>query len=167
MKIAFLDRDGTIIKDYPDSVWSSIDEPEFIEGSFEALRRIKALGYQIIIVTNQYLIDEGFIRQNDYELFAKKFIDLLSEQDIDVLDVFYCPHSRSSGCKCCKPEVGMIEKAIQKYPSINLASSFFCGDSYCDLELAEKFNLRFFGIELESNNSTKIRSIAEIPKLLV
>ncbi len=32
MKIAFLDRDGTIIKDYPDREWANIKTPEFLEG---------------------------------------------------------------------------------------------------------------------------------------
>ena len=34
MKVAFFDRDGTIIKDYPDSVWTGVDEPQFIETSY-------------------------------------------------------------------------------------------------------------------------------------
>ena len=29
LKIAFLDRDGTIIKDYPDEKWREIKEPEW------------------------------------------------------------------------------------------------------------------------------------------
>ena len=33
MKVAFLDRDGTIIKDYQDEEWRNISEPEFLEGS--------------------------------------------------------------------------------------------------------------------------------------
>ena len=35
LKIAFLDRDGTIIKDYPDEKWREIKEPEFLEGSID------------------------------------------------------------------------------------------------------------------------------------
>ena len=45
LKIAFLDRDGTLIKDYPDEKWREIKEPEFLEGSIEGLKRLKEMGY--------------------------------------------------------------------------------------------------------------------------
>lgn len=61
MKIAFVDRDGTIIEDYQDDVWSHIDEPVFLDGSLRALKEIIGKGYQIIIITNQYLINDGII----------------------------------------------------------------------------------------------------------
>ena len=44
MKVAFLDRDGTIIRDYPDEVWPSVAQPEFINGCIEGLRRLQDLG---------------------------------------------------------------------------------------------------------------------------
>ena len=53
LKIAFLDRDGTLIKDYPDEKWREIKEPEFLEGSIEGLKRLKEMGYDFIIITNQ------------------------------------------------------------------------------------------------------------------
>ena len=45
LKIAFLDRDGTIIKDYPDEKLREIKEPEFLKGSIEGLKRLKEMGY--------------------------------------------------------------------------------------------------------------------------
>ena len=53
MKVSFLDRDGTIIKDYPDREWGKIKIPEFLEGSIDALQHIKKQGFKIIIITNQ------------------------------------------------------------------------------------------------------------------
>ena len=35
MKVAFLDRDGTINRDYPDDIWSQIQYPEILPGAFE------------------------------------------------------------------------------------------------------------------------------------
>lgn len=66
MKIAFVDRDGTINKDYPDDDWRFIKEPEFLEGSIEALKEIRKKDYQIIIITNQYLINDGIITLLQY-----------------------------------------------------------------------------------------------------
>ncbi len=69
-----MDRDGTIIKDYPDEKWREIKEPEFLEGSIEGLKRLKEMGYYFIIITNQYLINDGIISLNDYQQFTGKFL---------------------------------------------------------------------------------------------
>ena len=66
MKVAFFDRDGTIIEDYPDNVWTEVKEPKFIEGAIEVLQNLIQLDYKIIIITNQYLINEGFITLDQY-----------------------------------------------------------------------------------------------------
>ena len=54
MKIAFFDRDGTIIEDYLDHEWTRIKRPIFIEGSINTLKEVIKKGYKIIIITNQY-----------------------------------------------------------------------------------------------------------------
>ena len=81
LKIAFLDRDGTLIKDYPDEKWREIKEPEFLEGSIEGLKRLKEMGYGFIIITNQYLINDGIISLNDYQQFTGKFLKKLKEEN--------------------------------------------------------------------------------------
>ena len=144
MKVAFLDRDGTIIKDYPDKEWTNIKSPEFLEGSIGALKYIKNKGFEIIIITNQYLIGEEIITLEDYKKFNDLFLKKLNQNNINVLDIFYCSHARSQGCNCIKPNSGLINQAIDKYSSIDLNQSFYVGDSVCDMQLANKFNLKFF-----------------------
>ncbi|MGI6664765.1 MAG: D-glycero-alpha-D-manno-heptose-1,7-bisphosphate 7-phosphatase [Christensenellaceae bacterium] len=144
MKIAFLDRDGTINKDYPDANWTEIMTPEFYPDTFSALRMIQKKGYEIIIITNQYLIGEGYISQAQYDAFTVQFLNAISEAHITVLDIFYCPHSRIENCRCCKPAPGMLEEALQKYPEIVLGKSFFAGDTDTDKQLAAHFALPFY-----------------------
>ncbi len=152
MKVAFLDRDGTINKDYEDSKWSFIKEPEILDGSIEGLLYLKRQGYTFIIITNQYIIGEGYITSDDYSRFHEKLIRILLDRGIHVLDTFYCPHSRMSGCRCSKPSPGLIEQAIAKYKNIDLNHSIFIGDSLSDFTLAKKFNLPFYGIKLQCEN---------------
>ena len=40
MKVAFVDRDGTINKDYEDAEWRYVDKPVFLNGSLEVLKQI-------------------------------------------------------------------------------------------------------------------------------
>ncbi|WP_252501770.1 HAD-IIIA family hydrolase [Sporosarcina sp. Marseille-Q4943] len=149
MKIAFFDRDGTIIKDYPDENWSAITQPEFLPGAIETLQQVMQKGFKIIIITNQYLINEGYISLEQYEEINREMLEVLTRHDVDILDVFYCPHGRREGCDCCKPQTGMIRQAIDKYPAIDLNESFIIGDSLVDMELAIRIDIVGFGINVE------------------
>lgn len=40
-KIAFLDRDGTINKDYPDNEWKYVKAPELLPGTINGLKLIQ------------------------------------------------------------------------------------------------------------------------------
>lgn len=164
MKVAFLDRDGTIIKDYPDEDWANIKSPEFLKNSIPALKFIKEKGFEIIIITNQYLIDEKIITLDDYKNFNDLFLKILNQHGIDILDVFYCPHSRNQNCDCMKPKPGLIIQALHKYPDIDLSKSFYAGDSPCDQQLSEHFDLDFYGINLKCKNS--ISSLKDIIKYM-
>ena len=106
MKAAFLDRDGTLCRDYPDAEWARVKEPELLPGAAAALRTLRALGYEIIIVTNQYTIGEGVITLAQYRAFADALLQRLRAASAEVLDTFYCPHARAAGCGCCKPRPG-------------------------------------------------------------
>lgn len=150
MKVAFLDRDGTIIEDYEDQLWRNITEPIFLNGTIDALKEIKLKGYEIIIVTNQYLINEKIITIEQYKDLTNKFVKRIKDNGVEILDIFYCPHSREEGCSCIKPKDGMIKKALEKYPGIDLEDSFIVGDSLCDVELGVKLGVKTFGIGLET-----------------
>lgn len=162
MKVAFLDRDGTIIKDYPDEKWRRIEAPEFLEGSIRGLKMLTDSGYEIIIVTNQYLIGEGFITFAQYDIFTEKFLKILASNGVRILDVFFCPHSRKEHCCCRKPAIGLIERALAKYPDIRLSESFFCGDSVCDMECAENAKVKFYGIQVGNDQIGNLSDLAGI-----
>jgi len=155
LKVAFFDRDGTIIEDYPDHKWTDIKNPVFLTDSIQTLKCVNQRGYEIIIITNQYLINEGFISLEQYNDSTAKMLNELSCHKIKVLDVFHCPHRRNEGCDCIKPHTGMIRQAIMKYPNINTEQSFMIGDSIVDVELAINMEMRGFGIRVESTSNIK------------
>lgn len=165
MKIAFLDRDGTINKDYPDHEWANVKEPELIKGSIEGIQNLIGLGYQIIIVTNQYIINDGIISFDDYERFTDKLLQIFIDNGIHVLDIFYCPHNDSNQCNCKKPKPGMILEALSKY-DIELEESIYCGDSESDDLLARQFNLPFFGINYESETCLSFKNLLEVSEYI-
>lgn len=166
MKVAFLDRDGTIVNDYEDSTWSRITKPEFIEGSISTLKQLQTLDYRLIIITNQYLINEGYISINQYHQFTSLMLEELIRHNIEITDIFFCPHAKREQCKCMKPETGMVEAALTKYPNINLSESLFIGDSPVDVELANQMNIKAFKIGSPYGNSTNVASLYDVQNKL-
>lgn len=167
MKIAFFDRDGTIIEDYPDHEWNGIENPIFIEGSINTLKEVIKKGYKIIIVTNQYIINEGYITIEQYHHINNQMINELKAQEIELLDIFYCPHGKDEGCTCIKPKTGMIMEAISTYPEIKLEECFMVGDSIVDVELAINMGIKGFGVGIGSNykqrNIYQLNTIKDLP----
>lgn len=166
MKIAFLDRDGTIIEDYEDEKWREIEKPVFLKGAIEALKIIKQKGYEIIIVTNQYLINERIITLDQYKKINQRFLNYLKANNIKVLDVFFCLHSKEEKCDCFKAKPGLIKQALEKYPNIDLSNSFIVGDSKSDVKLGKHFNLLCFGINVNNEGCINVESLKEIVKYI-
>ena len=164
MKIAFFDRDGTINFDYPDAHWRNIRVPELMPGATGAMSHVLGAGYQIIIVTNQYLIGEGIVTKAQYDAFTDALLRELGKSGIEILDIFYCPHARWEPCNCSKPGTGMIEAALRKYPDIDLAHSFLVGDSPGDIQLAQNVGIASYGICVPSAyvRHTMIENISEL-----
>lgn len=163
MKVAFLDRDGTIIKDYPDEKWSSIKHPEFLEGSIDGMQKLIANGYHIIIITNQYLISDGIITLDQYQQFTQEFLSICQNNNINILEIYFCPYNEQDHCNCKKPKPGMINQALAKY-NIDLNNSIYCGDSEADYLLAKHFNLPFYAISssLDYPDIIKCDSILDV-----
>ena len=163
-KIVFLDRDGTISKEYSDNEWRNITTPILLNGTIEGLKTIVEDGYEIIILTNQNLISDGIITEKQFKNYNDKLIKILSQHGISILKTYYCPHNDKDNCNCKKPKTGMIDAALKDY-NIDIKNSFYIGDSYSDYNLAKKFNMNFYGIKGKNNNDIfKYDNIYEIIK---
>ncbi len=148
-----MDRDGTICKDYDDNMWSDIKHPEMIPGVIDFMRNLLRSGFKIIIITNQYLINEGIITPDDYNSFTVELMNILSSNSIQVLNIYYCPHKRSDSCGCAKPKTGLIEKALRDNQDIDLNNSIFIGNSPEDKLAANSAKVKFYGIDIDNDES--------------
>ena len=149
--IAFIDRDGTISKEYSDNEWRNITTPILLNGTIEGLKKIIDGGYEIIILTNQNLISDGIITEEQFKKYNDKLIQILNQNGISILKTYYCPHNDNDNCNCKKPKTGMIDAALKDF-NIDIKNSFYIGDSFCDYELAKKFNIKFYGIKGKNND---------------
>lgn len=132
-KVIFLDRDGVINKEV--GYLHKIEDFEFIDGVFDACKQFQTLDYKIVIITNQSGISRGYYPEEDFHTVTKWMIEQFNAQDIDILDVFFCPHGPESNCECRKPRPGMLLEAHNIH-NINMGSSWMIGDKEADVEAA-------------------------------
>jgi D-glycero-D-manno-heptose 1,7-bisphosphate phosphatase len=133
IKTIFLDRDGVINKDT--NYVYKIDEFEFINGIFKTCQYFLSINYQIIIVTNQSGIARGYFSEKDFQNLTKWMISQFKINGVNIIDLFYCPHSSDSNCNCRKPKPGMFIKAKNKH-NIEFEKSWMIGDSERDIKAA-------------------------------
>jgi D-glycero-D-manno-heptose 1,7-bisphosphate phosphatase len=149
-KVIFLDRDG-VINNEPGEYTYKVEEFKIVEGLFDALLILKNKGYQFIVITNQGGISKGIYTHFDVEAVHNYMIECFKNSNIDLLDIYYCPHHNvNEKCICRKPDSLMLEKAIARY-DIDKSKSYFIGDSKRDVLAANKAGIT--GIQTISNDS--------------
>jgi D-glycero-D-manno-heptose 1,7-bisphosphate phosphatase len=138
-KCIFLDRDGVLNVDRVDYVYR-IEDFIIPAGTIEALQRMKAAGYLLIVITNQSGIAKGIYKRED----VWKCHNYFQEQCGGLLDdIYFSPHHEkfNSASLTRKPGSLMIEKAIAKY-QIDPDQSWMIGDAERDIKAGQKAGIR-------------------------
>ena len=135
IKTIFLDRDGVINKEI--NYLHKINDFEFIDGIFDACLYFQTLEYKIIIITNQSGISRGYYSLNDYQKVTQWMLDQFKYKNINILDIFHCPHGPDSTCDCRKPKPGMFLKAKDKH-NTDMEKSWLIGDNEIDVIAANE-----------------------------
>jgi len=134
----FLDRDGTINVDH--GYVYEIDDFQFIDGVIEAMQELKAMGFALILVTNQSGIARGKFTEAQFMRLTEWMDWSLADRDVELDGIYFCPHHPDAGegeyrqdCDCRKPKPGMLLDA-QKFLDIDMAASYIVGDKVEDMQ---------------------------------
>jgi D-glycero-D-manno-heptose 1,7-bisphosphate phosphatase len=128
----FLDRDGTIIEER-----GYLGDPESVvleRGVVKGLRAMTAMGYPMLVVSNQSGIARGYFSYDVAVAVNRRVAELLEQEGVFILDWYICPHSPDGACTCRKPAPGMVERAAREH-CLDLRKSFVIGDKRADVEL--------------------------------
>ncbi len=143
-KAVFLDRDGVLIPDV--HYLSDLKLVELYPDVPTGLKRLRASGFKLIVVTNQSGVARGFFTE-EFVRQAYDEINRLLEKSMIQLDcLYYCPHHPQGKkpydivCNCRKPAPGMIRQAVGDH-NIDTSLSYMIGDKMSDIELAINSNL--------------------------
>lgn len=142
----FFDRDGTLIND--PGYLNHPDQVQLLEGAAEALRELKALGYQMVVVSNQSGVAKGIVTEEMLEKIHERLRELLAAKGASLDKIYYCPYHpdgvidqyrKDSDWR--KPKPGMLLAAAQEM-DIDLAKSWMIGDTERDIEAGRSAGCR-------------------------
>jgi D-glycero-D-manno-heptose 1,7-bisphosphate phosphatase len=102
----FLDRDGVIIENRPSYVRSWADVV-ILPLALEAMARIHASPFKIVIVTNQSAVGRGLLGLEEAWAINHHLQQVIEESGGRVDGLFMCPHSPEDHCNCRKPKPGL------------------------------------------------------------
>ena len=145
-KAIFLDRDNTIIED-PGYI-NNPDQVKLLEGAPEALSSLKALGYKLVVVSNQSGVARGIVTEETLGQIHKRLEQLLAEKGVSLDRIYYCPYHidgvipkyrKESDWR--KPNPGMLLAASSDM-DIDLRESWMVGDTTNDIEAGARVGCR-------------------------
>ena len=147
-RAVFLDRDGVLTRERADYV-KKADELEILPEVYEPLRRLEKMGFRLVLVTNQSVVGRGFATHDGLARIHEKLQQELGRHGCHLDAIYYCPHLPQDGCRCRKPEPGMIERAVREL-GIDVTKSWLIGDKDVDLEAARRAGCR--GLMVSTNS---------------
>ena len=161
----FLDRDGVLNESFigTDGVPrppAGLGEFALVDGAAEACRRLGALGFLRIVVTNQPDVARGTQRREVVEAIHQRLRDSVSVDDIRV-----CYHDDADLCDCRKPKPGLLISAAHDW-GIDLASSFMIGDRWRDVEAGQRAGCMTILIDAHQTQPRAVEPTVQVESLL-
>jgi len=155
LRAALFDRDGTLIEDVPGNKDCARVRP--CPGARRALHRLRLAGVRIAVVTNQAGVAEGAFDAGDVERVNRRVQALLGP----IEGFFVCPHGRTDGCGCRKPEPGLVREALAKL-DVDPAECVLVGDTGADVDAARAAGVRAI---LVPNRVTRMEEVHAAPEV--
>ncbi len=155
-KAIFLDRDETLIED-PGYI-NNPEQVKLLDGVPEALIELKALGYKLVVVTNQSAVARGIVTEKVLGEIHDRLRQLLSRKNAFLDGIYYCPYHpdgvvpkyrKESDCR--KPNPGMLHQAAAEM-DIDLGQSWCLGNSLRDVQAGRRAGCRTILIDAPSHH---------------
>lgn len=148
----FLDRDGTLV--HPRHYPSQPEELVLYDGIAPELRSLQAVGFRLVVITNQAGIARGYFTEADLQRMHDYLREQLAGMGVYLDAIYYCPHHPEGvipelavRCDCRKPQPGMLLRAAHDL-DIDLPASWFLGDILDDIEAGNRAGCRTVLVDL-------------------
>ena len=147
-KILFIDRDGTLIVEPPDTFQvDTLDQLQLLPIVIPSLLQLKNNGYRFVMVTNQDGLGTPANTSQNFEKVQEKMLHIFNSQGITFEEILICPHLPADNCACRKPKLGLVQKFLRDR-TIDWQNSFVIGDRSTDVQFAENLGIKGWQLSL-------------------
>lgn len=143
---AFLDKDGTLVRDVPYNV--DPNRVELAPGAAEGAKQLAEAGFALVVVSNQSGVARGLFAEEALAAVEHRLRELLADYGVPLAGFYYCPHHPTGSnptyavtCECRKPAPGMLLQAAREL-SLDLSRSWLIGDILDDVEAGHRAKCR-------------------------
>lgn len=134
MKVAFLDRDGTVIVDPPDLRVDSVEKIILFDDTIQALKYLADNDFAIVFFTNQAGIAEGRITEEDFWRIQEEVIRQLSPSGVKILKTYFNGEAAGpDASEWRKPGPNMLLQAAKDL-NLDLSKIYMVGDNQSDIQ---------------------------------
>ncbi|MBN2751382.1 MAG: D-glycero-beta-D-manno-heptose 1,7-bisphosphate 7-phosphatase [Rhodospirillaceae bacterium] len=137
--VAFLDRDGTV--NVERNYLSDPDEVVLLPGVIDGLKRLRGLGYALVVLTNQSGVARGYFDETRLAEIHDRLRSLLAAEAVILDGIYVCPHGPDDACDCRKPKAGLARRAAAEL-GLDLTRSVMIGDKIADVGLGLEIGAR-------------------------
>ncbi|NNE86550.1 MAG: HAD family hydrolase [Silicimonas sp.] len=175
-RAAFLDRDGTLIE-----LVHHLTDPgdvELIAGAGAAVKRLRAAGWKVIIITNQSVIGRGKLTEAGLTRVHAEMNRQLAAEDTTIDALYFCPLAptqkdpRVIEDPMRKPGPGMLLEAACDH-KLDLSRSWMVGDTLSDMLAGKNAGCRSllvrsgYGHKVTSDFDAEAPTLAEAADILL
>lgn len=146
--LILLDRDGVLNRVVVDPEHGTIDSPlhpdqvKVFPWVANALLDLQRAGFGLAIVTNQPAVSKGKTTLENLERVHARVVAEVQQAGARIASSHICFHRVEDGCRCRKPNTGLLEDAFARNPGFDRASSWMVGDGVFDIEAGSRLSLR-------------------------
>jgi D-glycero-D-manno-heptose 1,7-bisphosphate phosphatase len=157
VRVAILDRDGTIVDVIRDEETGSVGvafhpaQLRFLPGSVEGMLALQGGGYELAIASNQPAPAKGQFSAQAVRRTNDALVALLAERGVRIAAVEFCMHHPEGGpggdpalvrsCDCRKPRPGLLTTILARLGADG-GSSWMVGDSEGDVQAGRAAGVR-------------------------
>jgi histidinol-phosphate phosphatase family protein len=137
----FLDRDGVINVDKPNSYVFNPEEFIFYPGVLSSMKVLNNRFGHIVIVTNQRGVGRGLMTESDLEAIHSKMMQEILANQGRIDRIYYCATNDNDDTRR-KPNPGMAYEAKRDFPGIDFSKSLVVGNSMSDMQFGRNAGMK-------------------------
>ncbi|PKU23527.1 D-glycero-beta-D-manno-heptose 1,7-bisphosphate 7-phosphatase [Telmatospirillum siberiense] len=131
-RFVLLDRDGTVNVEC--DYLSHPDQLVLLPGAGQGLRKLRRLGFGLVVLTNQSGVARGYFDLETVSRVHERLRAMLQDEGVTLDGIYLCPHGPDDDCPCRKPRTGMVDQAVAEH-GFDPRQAFMIGDKAVDVDL--------------------------------